>query len=235
MDRDDREHFRMIQNPSAEQSRDRQGHSQSHPGLDWFQTKAKAICGCYRRDEAQDPETFAAALAAVLSDYPAAIVEYAADPRTGVIKAFPMGLPSVGQVGQFLDEMQARQERINRYASLPKQRRVVRDRPAMAEPNLFVPDTAHRYAAMLKMHEKDHDGRSRKGSKTCADGILRHGLFVPVNWYEDGTALGDDTLASASRKIFEKFCADAGYPTDSQVSPALMANIMEHEANDADA
>jgi hypothetical protein len=57
-------------------------------------------------------------LAVVLADYPAAIVEYAADPRTGVVSKFPMGLPNVGQIKEFCDGILARQERIARYASL---------------------------------------------------------------------------------------------------------------------
>jgi hypothetical protein len=95
-----------------------QEQSNSRPAHDWCLSKAKAIAGCYRRDEAHDPETFAAGLAVVLADYPAAIVEYAADPRTGVVSKFPMGLPNVGQIKEFCDAILTRQERINHYARL---------------------------------------------------------------------------------------------------------------------
>jgi hypothetical protein len=189
------------------------------------------ICGCYRRDEAQDPETFAAALAAVLADYPASIVEYAADPRTGVIKAFPMGLPSVGQIGQFLDDTLARQDRINRYAALPKTKLLERPRPK-AEPNLFVPDTAHRYGAMVKRADKEPE-RARYGSNVCADGVNRNGIFVPLNWYEDPTTTGDDTLAQAARRTFEQACAAGGIDPAGGVSPALLKNLEEHDVVDA--
>jgi hypothetical protein len=54
----------------------------------------------------------------VLADYPAAIVEYAADPRTGVVSKFPMGLPNVGQIKEYCDGILARQERIAHYATL---------------------------------------------------------------------------------------------------------------------
>jgi hypothetical protein len=67
------------------------------------------ICGCYRRDEAQNPEQFAAALALVLGDYDCAVVDYAADPRTGVAAEFPMGLPNVGQVRELCDRVARRQ------------------------------------------------------------------------------------------------------------------------------
>ena len=44
---------------------------------------AAMLLGCYRRDDAADPETYATAVAAVLSTYPPEIVKRATDPRTG--------------------------------------------------------------------------------------------------------------------------------------------------------
>jgi hypothetical protein len=82
---------------------------------------APRFLGRFRFDwTSHDPETFAAGLAVVLADYPAAIVEYAADPRTGVVSKFPMGLPNVGQIKEYCDGILARQERLAHYSSLPK-------------------------------------------------------------------------------------------------------------------
>jgi hypothetical protein len=125
MDLEDREHFKTINLASAKQlteckSKSGPEPSNSRPAHDWCLSKARAISGCYRRDEAHDPETFTAGLAVILADYPAAIVEYAADPRTGVVSKFPMGLPNVGQIKEFCDGILARQERMAHYASLPK-------------------------------------------------------------------------------------------------------------------
>jgi hypothetical protein len=119
----DRDSFKTINSASAKQlteckNKSGQEQSNSRPTHDWCLSKARAIAGCYRRDEAHDPETFAAGLAVVLADYPAAIVEYAADPRMGVVSKFPMGLPNVGQIKEFCDGIQARQERIAHYARL---------------------------------------------------------------------------------------------------------------------
>jgi hypothetical protein len=61
-------------------------------------------------------------LALVLADYPAAVVCYAADPRTGIAKAFPNGLPNVGQIRDFCDGVQSRHAQLERYAALPRQR-----------------------------------------------------------------------------------------------------------------
>ena len=70
------------------------------------------ILGCYRRDEATDPDMFASALAMIFQDYPRDIVEYVTDPRTGVINKFPMGLPQVPQIRECLE--QAISERAHR-------------------------------------------------------------------------------------------------------------------------
>ena len=89
-------------------------------GLASCQKIAEGICGCYRRDEAHDPEAFAAALALVLSSYPADIARLAGDPRAGIVAAFPLGLPNVGQIKQFLDTALMRRERFARLGALPK-------------------------------------------------------------------------------------------------------------------
>lgn len=45
---------------------------------------ARQLLGSYRTGEANDPETFGGAVAAVLSLYPLHVVEYVCDPRTGL-------------------------------------------------------------------------------------------------------------------------------------------------------
>src|SRR5262249_11238812 len=84
----DRDSFRTINSASAvppTASLTQHGKENLHSRLDQASclTAAKAISGSYRRDEAHDPETFVAALAIIFGDYPASIVQYAADPRTG--------------------------------------------------------------------------------------------------------------------------------------------------------
>ena len=108
MDTEDRDHFKTMRNPSARhlelwRKRQKEASLQSDPGLPYYLQAAKMICGCYRRDEAHDPEAFASALGTVLSDYSRQVVDYVADPRTGISTEFPMGLPNVGQIRDFCD------------------------------------------------------------------------------------------------------------------------------------
>ena len=163
---------------------------------------------------------FVTALALVLGDFPAAVVDYAADPRTGVITKFPMGLPSVGQIKQFLDDALARQERVNRYAALPKPGRAqVFDKPPISEPNLFVPETSNRYQAMVRRAEGERD-RAHFGSKTCADGVARSGVFVPLDWWEEPSK--DWALQDAAKRFYEHACKESGIDPARGYSDALV-------------
>jgi hypothetical protein len=45
---------------------------------------AAQLFGCYRKGDANDPETYALAVAAVLSTYPVEVVREVCDPRTGI-------------------------------------------------------------------------------------------------------------------------------------------------------
>ena len=117
MDREDQEHFKTIANQSARPqtglSRPLSKESlQSRLDQASCLLRAKTIFGCYRRDEAHDPEMFVAALAAILGDYPAIVVDYIADPRTGVLSEFPMGLPNVGQIRELCETITRRMETI---------------------------------------------------------------------------------------------------------------------------
>ena len=123
MDSEDRDHFKTIANQSAKPLIGllRPPNKDGLPSrLDQASCllRAKAIFGCYRRDEAHDPDMFVAGLTAVLGDYPAAIVDYVADPRTGVLSEFPMGLPNVGQIRQLCDTVARRMEVLARPRAL---------------------------------------------------------------------------------------------------------------------
>lgn len=146
------------------------------------------ICGCYRRDEAQSPEIFAAALAIVLGDYPAEIVHYAADPRTGVISEFPMGLPSVGQIKQYLDGVQIKKDRLKHYGNLPPPVPRLPKPPVGAGDwaNVLVAPDAPQYARMVGL-TKDGDSRCWRYDK-IKPGETKPGIWVSFNWLDQPAA-----------------------------------------------
>lgn len=59
--------------------------------------RARVLFGCYRKGEANDPETYAAAVAAVLSEYPENIIRAVTDPRCGIPSRSDW-LPTVAEV-----------------------------------------------------------------------------------------------------------------------------------------
>lgn len=59
--------------------------------------RARLLFGQYRKGDANDPETYTASIAAILSDYPEETIRYVTDPRTG-LAANPMPDPETGRV-----------------------------------------------------------------------------------------------------------------------------------------
>jgi hypothetical protein len=57
----------------------------SGPGLEAYALQRAAMMfGCFRKGEANDPETYTAGVAAVLAEYDRDVIEYVTDPRTGL-------------------------------------------------------------------------------------------------------------------------------------------------------
>jgi hypothetical protein len=73
-------------------------------------TRARLLLGCYRRDEAADPDTYVQAITLVLSEYPEVIVNYVTDPRSGVQTRgkFKFVMPNAGEVKEACDEEMVR-------------------------------------------------------------------------------------------------------------------------------
>lgn len=59
--------------------------------------RARLLFGCYRKGEANDPETYAAAIAAVLADYSPETIRHVTDPRTGIASKTTY-MPNPGEV-----------------------------------------------------------------------------------------------------------------------------------------
>lgn len=59
--------------------------------------------GCYRKGEANDPETYTMAVAATLAEYPKEVIEHVTDPRTGLPAKLKF-LPSVAEVREACED-----------------------------------------------------------------------------------------------------------------------------------
>lgn len=118
------------------------------------------LFGCYRRGDANDPETYVAAISAVLAMYDADLIREVTDPRTGIqtTERFETFMPNAGELKRYCEGEAARRERLQRLGSLPAPD-FSRARLAPPEPQpgdkatIFVPASNPRYAELLKWSE----------------------------------------------------------------------------------
>ena len=153
--------------------------------------RAALLFGCYRRGDANDPETYVAAVAAVLSLYGSDIIREATDPRTGIqtSEKFAAFMPNAGELKIYCEAIAARKERMRQLAAIPKPVPADRRLEAPAQPqgswaNVFVPEGHARYQRMVDATEK----LDRKFWKFghSSEGVV--GLWIALNVWQDGGA-----------------------------------------------
>jgi hypothetical protein len=161
--------------------------------------RAQILLGCYRRDDAADPETYGGAVAAVLAEYPPDIVQRVTDPRSG-IPSRSQWLPTVKEVRDACEEIDQR-------------------RRAMAQMKKHEAEQlAARKAAEL----------SRDRRPTYEELKAQYGDNWGMAPAEDQTKREESRRAlqeRANRKAFAAECKAAGVPEDSQISPSLAALV----------
>jgi hypothetical protein len=114
------------------------------------------LFGCYRRGDANDPETYVRAIGAVLSSYDADLMREVTDPRTGICatEKYMSFMPNAGELKVYCEAVAARKERLKRLGDLPKPD-FRRARLAPPEPTpgdlaqVFVPQGHARYRALI--------------------------------------------------------------------------------------
>lgn len=85
--------------------------------------RARILFGCYRTGEANDPETYVAAIAAMLTCFPSDIVHQITDPKIGVASKSKF-LPSVAEIREACEKIvSSRQAALDRLAHAERQRR----------------------------------------------------------------------------------------------------------------
>ena len=62
--------------------------------------------GCYRKGDANDPETYTAAITAILAEYEPEVIQRVTDPRTGIPRKFKF-MPNPAELSEACDEAQA--------------------------------------------------------------------------------------------------------------------------------
>lgn len=80
--------------------------------------QAGLLLGCYRTGDANDPEVYAAAIIAVLSDYSLEVMRLVCDPRCGLPSRVSW-LPTVAEVKSACNLEAERLDRIAKYQAMP--------------------------------------------------------------------------------------------------------------------
>jgi hypothetical protein len=149
--------------------------------LDPFYSQAtRTLLGQYRKDDAADPEVFAASCTALFSDYPKDVVAYATDPRTGLVTVHAW-LPNIAEVRKFCEDlMQPRRQAAYDRASAERRRNT----PALAPPR----------ETRLTLEELKAKHGPNWGLQTAAD---KHKAAAPI--------LTDEQIRERAEELFAGF------------------------------
>lgn len=71
--------------------------------------------GCYRKGDANDPDTYTAAVAAILAEYPVEVIKAVTDPRTGLPRKVSW-LPTVKEVSDACEDEKRHRAALNNLA-----------------------------------------------------------------------------------------------------------------------
>jgi hypothetical protein len=190
--------------------------------------------GCYRRDDAADPETFVAAVTLVLSHYSSQVVEGVTDPFSGLPGRKKengySGLPDVADVKEACENEASRLARMAHYAAMPRANHP-RLRPPPAGPGAWatisVPTTAPQFEGFKKRTESADVRewrRDRDGS-----------LWVSYSWFDTGSNSG---RIRQGRALFQTRAAAQGAkqpnetndPSQSAEAGEEIVNLVEEAA-----
>lgn len=169
---------------------------------------AMLLAGCYRKDDAADPEIYGDAIAAVLSQYPAEVVKRVTDPRTGLPSRLKW-LPSVPEVQSACEEIYGPIRRAHEWEQGAKRQLEERKREEAraARPNLDE----------LKAKYGPNWGLNTEGTEEERERRQKH----------------LDSIAKANKRVFEAECEAAGIDPAKGVSPSLLKIIEAKRASDA--
>lgn len=160
--------------------------------------------GCYRKGDANDPETYCAAVTAVLAQYPPDVVRLVTDPRSGLASRQEF-LPTVKEVRDACEAIVQAEARAYRqkqdYARQMHERRAL-DEKYKNQPKI---DFAARYG-------QNYGLSSAPGKKS-----------------EESKAERQAALADANKRTFAAECEAAGLdPETTAISPSLAALLRRH-------
>lgn len=143
--------------------------------------RATMLLGCYRRDEANNPEVYIAAVAAVLSEFQPDVIEYVTDPRTGLPRTSKWP-PNPAEVAEACEARRRYLDAISSGWKYQPAKPIAYGRKRTTA-NVLVRREAPQYAAMLELAQKAPE------HEWCHDAEGR-GIWVSRNWLPTMRAVG---------------------------------------------
>lgn len=207
-------------------------HSTHQRQAEYATERAKILFGCYRRGDANDPDTYVAAVAMVLSKYAVEVIKAVTDPYSGLPSRKKengySGMPDVADVREACDNEATRIARMERYRVLPAPdfTRARLPRPAAAPGDLatvFMPNSNPRFAELAEW-AKTADVRKWK-----YDG--RAGIVVSYDTWDQRPA-AIKRLVEASETLIDRATATVirdQPPPDFSTEPGAINNTMTHD------
>ena len=178
------------------------------------------LFGCYRRGEANDPDAYVLAIAAVLSRYEPDLVREVTDPNTGIqtTEKYMTFMPNAGELKVYCEGQAARRERIKRLGSLPKpdfsQARLAPPaRPAHDPADTFVGFNHPNYARVYEW-SKTADPSLWRPARMADSTFGPEGMFVKLSALEDlgvarRTSFRDQMVGASASKVAADVTSEA--------------------------
>lgn len=171
--------------------------------------RAELLFGCYRRGDANDPETYVAAISAVLARYEPELIREVTDPNTGIqtTEKHMSFMPNAGELKVYCETVGARRDRLKRLGERrvpePADRRLQAPPPALGDlANVFVPSEHPRYPRICEW-AKSADPRLCRYD--------RGGLWVGYNALDNIGAVGR-RMGDAARELAESIRKQRAQP-----------------------
>lgn len=171
--------------------------------------RAALLFGCYRRNDANDPLTFTAAVTAVLAQFPREVVEHVTDPVSGIASQIQW-LPSIAEIRKACDERQAHLDRLadfdRRFGGRRPIYSLIENHAPGRRANVFVDANAPQYPRVYAWTQSDKAN--------------------PLDWKCDEQGRADVWISLA---VYDRIIAGSIGPSATEMAAEASAKLLADE------
>jgi hypothetical protein len=144
---------------------------------------ARRLFGSFRKGDANDPETYVAAVLTVLMDYPDGIVNEVCHPARGLAARCDF-LPTMKEIKAACEAEAARCDRLAALSRLAQTQRRLPAPPSPPVATIFTAQGFPRYDKLVRRYEAG-DRPAYLANHVCVDQVERYGIWTPFTWLDD--------------------------------------------------